>query len=75
MCDCEVRVKAELQKLYTGATDILGQYELLSGRSYMEYEITMPERKKPRTKMVLHSYCPHCGQKYDTDGGKKNETT
>ncbi len=71
MCDCQERVAAEMRKLYPGAK-VSGPYELLSGRSYSDYKIEIPaaKRKKHISVPVLHSFCPHCGQKYESEEEK-----
>jgi hypothetical protein len=64
MCNCRETIKEKLQELYPTATSISGQYEFLSGRSYSDYEIKFPDKKKASVIPVLHAYCPCCGEKY-----------
>lgn len=58
-----------MKQLYPSAIEISGQYEMLSGRSYSEYTITLPDKKRQTVVPLLHSHCPHCGLPYET--GKK----
>ena len=67
MCNCNKEMCDKIKaKLYPEAEHVSDQSrELLSGRTYSEFEITLPERKKPEIINVLHSYCPHCGERYE----------
>ena len=71
-CNCQTEIKAKLkEKLYPTATSIEGQYEVLSGRAYMNYTVYEEGKKKPVEVPVLLSYCPHCGEPYDTSRPEK----
>jgi len=66
-CNCQSEMKKKFkEKLYPNATSIDGQYEILSGRAYMNYTVHEEGKKKPVEVPVLLSYCPHCGEPYDT---------
>lgn len=69
MCNCRQQMIDKFKELIPGAESITGQYEMLSGRSYSDYDIKMPGKKKPEKKMLLHSYCPHCGKPYEAKEG------
>jgi len=56
----------KFKEFYPDAENVSAiNYEILSGRSYSEYEIKFPNKKKPSSRLLLHSYCPHCGKPYE----------
>jgi hypothetical protein len=63
-------MKEQLQRKYPDAESIDEQYELLSGRTYSVVKIKFPDRKKSEELLLLNSYCPHCGEKYKTEGAR-----
>lgn len=65
MCNCRDKVKQELIRLYPQAESVAMPYEILSDRSFSECEIYLPGKKKPIAISLLHSFCPHCGEKYE----------
>ena len=69
MCDCWRDIKEGLkEKHFPDAESISNMnLEYLSGRTFSTYEVKLPGKKKPKTVPVLHSYCPHCGKKYDVE--------
>ena len=69
-CNCKEKIQEKFRELYPNAASIFGQYEMLSGRAYMEFEITMEGKKKPKKVPLLLSRCPHCGKPYDEAGDK-----
>jgi hypothetical protein len=44
-------------------------YEMFSGKTFSTFNYETTERGKKRKKetMVLHTYCPSCGEKYKRD--------
>lgn len=56
-----------MREIYPDATKICGQYEVLSGRAYMDYTIEFKDKKKKVTPLLC-SHCPHCGQPYPMEG-------
>lgn len=69
VCDCEERIKNGLKEHYPDAHLITGQYEILSGRAYVNYTVRLGDKKKIE-QMVLCSYCPHCGKPYPKEDAK-----
>jgi ribosomal protein L33 len=65
MCNCKNVTNDKFKEMYPDAESIYGQYEMLSGRAYSVVTIKLPNKKKPIEKLLLHSYCPTCGQKYE----------
>lgn len=65
MCNCENTTIEKFKEMYPDAENIYGQYEILSGRAYSVVTIKLPNKKKPVEKLLLHSYCPTCGKKYN----------
>lgn len=66
MCNCKEMMTDKFREFYPDAENVTAiNYEILSGRSYSEYEIKLPNKKKPINRLLLHSYCPHCGQPYE----------
>lgn len=66
-CNCQKATEEKFKELYPDAQRISGQYEMLSGRAYSVIEITIPNKKKPIERLLLHSYCPTCGKKYESE--------
>lgn len=65
-CNCRENIEARLAN-EKGFREPSINYEVLSGKTFTE--ITYKERDKrgkDKTKklMVLHTYCPFCGEKY-----------
>ncbi|MDD5018077.1 MAG: hypothetical protein PHO15_08280 [Eubacteriales bacterium] len=67
MCDCQQKTMDKFKEMYPEATGITGQYEILSGQAYSVVKVQMPGKKKPKEVLLLHSYCPTCGKKYQED--------
>lgn len=66
MCDCIKNTVNKFKEMYPEAENISYQnIEMLSQRVYSTVEIKLPDKKKPIERLVLHSYCPICGKKYD----------
>ena len=72
MCNCNQEMRDKIKaKLYPDAELVSDQSrELLSGKTFSKFEITIKGRKKPETINILHSYCPHCGERYEAEEGK-----
>ncbi len=66
-CDCRSKIIEQLKKLHPDAISIDGQYEILSGRAYVNYSIRLEEKKRAKEVPVLCSYCPHCGEKFSKE--------
>ena len=65
-CNCIKEIEAKFKELYPEAESIEYQnIEICSKRVYSTIEVKMPNRKKPVEKMLLLSYCPHCGAEYE----------
>lgn len=64
MCDCQNRMIEKFKEMYPEATSIVGQYEILSGRAYSTVKVKLPNQKKEKEVLLLHSHCPTCGEKY-----------
>lgn len=66
MCDCKAIMMEKFKEFYPDAENVTAiNYEIMSGRSYSEYEIKLSNKKKPIERLLLHSYCPHCGKPYE----------
>lgn len=71
MCNCQQTVIEKFKELYPAAENIDGQYEMLSGRAYSVVKIKIPDKKKPIEKLLLHTFCPVCGNRYEKLGEEK----
>ena len=67
MCNCRQETLVKLKEMYPDAEYVEGQYETFSGRSYSDCGIKFPDKKKPRKILLLNTYCPICGKKYEDD--------
>lgn len=65
MCDCRKTTEQMIAERL-GLEGQIVDFEILSGRTYSTFQYK--EGKKTKTQMVLHSYCPFCGQKYKKEG-------
>ncbi len=61
MCNCIIMTEAMILGKH-GMDGQIVNVELLSGRTYSTFQYK--DGKKNKTQMILHSYCPFCGQKY-----------
>ena len=68
MCDCQKTILARLQGFYPNARITNINQEYLSGKTFELFEVETPQGKRTKRDKVnlLHSYCPHCGEKYGT---------
>lgn len=69
MCNCynEMREKIK-ERIFPDATFIFNMdMDLLSGRTLSHYEVTIPGKRKKEEIVVGHSYCPHCGKRYEEE--------
>lgn len=65
MCNCIAKAEERLRELYPTAEEVsIVNVELCSGKLYSTFEVKFPNKKKPEEKLLLHSYCPICGEKY-----------
>ena len=73
MCNCDTKIREKIKdKIHPNATFVSNlNLELLSGRTFSNYEAQVPDKKKPIPIKMLHSFCPYCGEKYDTDNSAK----
>lgn len=66
MCNCVNETVAKFKEMYPDAERVSYQnIELMSGKVYSTIELKLKDKKKPIEKMLLHSYCPTCGKKYE----------
>lgn len=65
MCDCKKLVSDRIHGLVPEADHVSIEHEMLSGKTYSTAYCYIPGKKKPSEKMILHSFCPFCGEKYD----------
>ena len=66
MCNCIKETEKRFRELYPDAEAIeYENVELLSGKVYSTVNIVAQGKKKPKKQLLLHSYCPICGQKYE----------
>lgn len=66
MCNCVREAENKFKELYPDAENIeYENVEMLSGKVYSTVNVTLKGKKKPKRQLLLHSYCPICGQKYD----------
>lgn len=61
MCNCRKITNARLVEMLGKEGEIV-DFEILSERTYSTFQYK--EGKRNKTQLVLHSYCPFCGQKY-----------
>jgi ribosomal protein L33 len=62
MCNCRERVNKGVSKALGKEGEIIN-YEMLSGRTYSTFQYQDGKRKKEQ--LILHTYCPTCGKKYE----------
>lgn len=62
MCDCRQTVNKKISELL-GKEGQIVNFDLMSGRTYSTFEYQDGRKKKQQ--LVLHSYCPTCGEKYE----------
>lgn len=65
MCNCRKITDARLVEML-GKEGHIVDYEMLSGRTYSTFQYK--DGKRNKTQLILHSYCPFCGQKYKKEG-------
>jgi hypothetical protein len=73
-CDCMCRMENEIKNHFHPEAEYMnGQYEMLSGRGYMNFSYKIPSRKSEKTMMVLFSYCPFCGKSYQEEEAQNEQ--
>lgn len=61
MCNCRKMTDARLVEMLGKEGQII-DFELLSERTFSTFQYK--DGKKSKSQLILHSYCPFCGQKY-----------
>lgn len=68
MCNCMQTVQEKIrERVMPEAERVSIDHEMLSGRTYSTAYCTIPGKKKRVEKLILHSFCPFCGEKYDKE--------
>jgi hypothetical protein len=62
MCDCRKQINQKVSETL-GKEGSIVNYEMISGRTYSIFEYQDGKRKKQQ--LILHTYCPTCGKKYE----------
>jgi len=65
VCNCRKITNARTVELLGKEGEIV-DFELLSGRTYSTFKYK--DGKRNKAQLILHSYCPFCGQKYEEEG-------
>ena len=68
MCECKKIVTEKMKELLK-VEDGLLECELLSGKTYSNFRYGKRNNQGnlTKTKPILHSYCPFCGEKYEEE--------
>ena len=64
MCNCVKEVEEKLSNKL-GKQGKIVNIELMSNRTYSTFKYQDGKRNKEM--LILHSYCPHCGKKYEEE--------
>ena len=64
MCKCVKELNEKVSKQFGKEGYIVNQ-DILSGKIYSTFEYQ--DGKRTKVRLILHSYCPICGKKYDEE--------
>ena len=65
-CNCRENINKTFNNIPAYRGGEIVNWEMVSGKTYSTFKYEAVERGKVRKKetLVLHSYCPFCGEKY-----------
>lgn len=68
MCNCIQEIQDKVRERIAPESERVSiDHEMLSGKTYSTAFCYIPGKKKPTEKMVLHSLCPFCGERYEKE--------